>query len=113
MARNELGRAGHGTAGPGMARLGAARQGMNKKKRREYDTYLRSVKWRERRKRILERDNYTCRRCGSNGRPGNELTVHHARYENFGEERNTDLLTLCLACHSNAEWAKRFEKGKP
>lgn len=49
-------------------------------------------------KSILERDNYTCQKCGSN----RELCAHHINnYANFKKERlNLDNgITLCKDCH--------------
>lgn len=54
--------------------------------------------------KILERDNATCRGCGSGIYDGNELHVHHMRYNaNPWETRNEDLITFCYSCHASAE----------
>ena len=63
---------------------------------------LSSVRWRELRTKVLERDNYVCRLCLESGRPGNELEVHHLDYERLDHERPEDLVTLCSACHGRA-----------
>ena len=72
----------------------------------EYRQYLNSPIWWEKRDRILERDGWRCRICGSTG----PLNVHHLRYpEVLGEELDEDLITLCEACHAevHAEDIKR------
>jgi len=49
----------------------------------------------EQRKRILERDNYTCRLCGKTKGDGAVLQVFGL---NMGEENS---ITLCALCHGN------------
>lgn len=63
----------------------------------EYQEYLNSPIWWEKRDRILERDGWRCRKCES----GINLRVHHIRYpEVLGEEPDSDLITLCDRCHT-------------
>lgn len=48
-------------------------------------------------KRIRERDNYTCRICGK--RPeGEELSIHHIDYNKRNLDEN-NLISLCRSCH--------------
>lgn len=63
----------------------------------EYHDYMQSDRWQQKRKLVLARDKYTCQRCGRKG-----YDVHHMTYKRFGDERLTDLETLCRSCH-NAE----------
>jgi 5-methylcytosine-specific restriction endonuclease McrA len=66
------------------------------KRRRQYRRYLDSDEWKERRDKILWRDNYECQKCGSTVR----LQVHHLEYaDKFGDEPDDALLTLCRNCH--------------
>jgi 5-methylcytosine-specific restriction endonuclease McrA len=60
-----------------------------------YHRYLRSDEWKDRRKRILIRDNHTCQDCGSH----EHLQVHHLTYERIYRELAADLVTLCRPCH--------------
>lgn len=61
-----------------------------------YEEYINSDLWKIRRERILLRDGYQCRMCGS----GKQLRVHHIRYPAiYGTEPDEDLVTLCDACH--------------
>jgi len=60
-----------------------------------YQEYLQTPEWRERRKRILERDGYKCQVCNSPDR----LNVHHRDYTRRGYENDADLTTLCQGCH--------------
>lgn len=62
-----------------------------------YNKYLESDHWKEIRKVILDRDDNKCQLCSSKER----LEVHHNTYDNVGDEKLTDLITLCKYCHSN------------
>lgn len=62
-----------------------------------YEEYLNSSDWSRIRARILRRDNYKCRICGS----GINVQVHHLRYPDaWGEEQDEDLIVLCDRCHA-------------
>ena len=65
------------------------------KRAREYRDFMKGKSWKRLRKLVLDRDNYTCRRCGDQ----NTHHVHHRTYERFGQERLEDLITLCQDCH--------------
>ena len=62
----------------------------------DYYAYLDSPEWSQRRKRIIKRDDAHCMLCSSDM---DILDVHHNTYERLGHERDTDLITLCRACH--------------
>lgn len=74
---------------------------MNNKQ--DYGKALQSEEWKSLRKKILNRDNHTCRKCGSK----EKLQVHHKEY--FIDENNLffkpneyplgSLITLCNKCH--------------
>ena len=52
-------------------------------------------------KKVMQRDNYTCKCCGKHG---GDLVVHHLDGYNWCVERRTDEtngITLCEACHKN------------
>jgi len=69
-----------------------------------YRAYLRSPKWKEKRKELLEEANYECEDCGSK----KNLQVHHLNYDNLGEEElGEDVEVLCKDCHED----KEIEKG--
>jgi len=65
-----------------------------------YSELLASSEWQEKRHKILVRDKFTCRHCGSYDR----LEVHHTAYK-FGDPPwcypDHFLLTLCRPCHEN------------
>lgn len=70
----------------------------------DYSELLKREEWRVKRRKILERDGYTCLICGSS----NDLAVHHRQYHfdvsknqfvlpwNY---KNRNLITLCKYCH--------------
>lgn len=63
-----------------------------------YHKHLKSHKWRAIRKRRLEKDRYRCKMFHVIPRTKN-LEVHHKSYRNLGDERLSDLITLCSDCH--------------
>ena len=64
----------------------------------EYRAYLESPKWQEIRERILLRDNFECRLCGST----QHLHCHHIRGTHRFHEQDypEDLCILCEDCHT-------------
>lgn len=58
--------------------------------------YLQSFQWKDRRRQVLKRDNYTCQKCLTDGI---SLDVHHLHYANIGREPLADLVSLCRDCH--------------
>ena len=61
----------------------------------EKKAYIRSDKWKQKRKEVLKRDNYFCQSCGSE----EHLNVHHMTYKHLGDEDLSDLITVCKDCH--------------
>lgn len=65
--------------------------------------------WWEIRRSVLQRDNYRCQECGlsnsdSKDTYGEGLSVHHiVPYEDGGTHALDNLVTLCKACHFEAE----------
>lgn len=59
-------------------------------------------KWQELRLRVMERDGFACRKCGSKDK---QLHVHHLKYTvgaEVWESPLEDLLTACCDCHGDA-----------
>jgi 5-methylcytosine-specific restriction endonuclease McrA len=69
----------------------------------EYRAYLRSPAWHELRRLVLLRDNHACTGCGRLV----GLEVHHLTYERLYHEPLSDLTTLCLDCHRDADMARQ------
>lgn len=77
-----------------------------KTKRQLYQEYLRSEQWKNLREITLFLDSDKCQICGYKKDlldKMNRLEVHHLTYENFGEERMQELITLCAWCHDAIE----------
>lgn len=67
-------------------------------RKRPYAERRKTKEWAILKKQIHRRDGYRCRLCGDDDA---QLHVHHNTYENYGEERLEDLITLCGSCHRN------------
>jgi hypothetical protein len=62
-----------------------------------YSDKLKSPKWQKKRLEVLNRDNFTCCKCGDTE---TELQVHHLKYTGEPHEAPMeDLETLCKHCH--------------
>jgi 5-methylcytosine-specific restriction endonuclease McrA len=60
-----------------------------------YNEYLKSEQWRQKRRLVLKRDNFTCQSCLIK-----EATeVHHLRYTHVFNEPLFDLTSVCYTCH--------------
>lgn len=64
--------------------------------RRDYQSYLQSESWIERREAAKARCGRRCQLCGATGCT---LHVHHNTYVRLGAELETDLTVLCSDCH--------------
>lgn len=65
---------------------------MNK---RAYRRYRKSRRWQTKRRTILKRAGYKCRKCGRR----HATQVHHETYRRIGKERLSDLTAVCGGCH--------------
>lgn len=72
-----------------------------------YNRYLQSEVWREKRRRVLERDDNTCQACLR--RPATQ--VHHTTYIHVGHEPLFDLVSVCDICHEALHVDKREKAG--
>lgn len=64
-----------------------------------YKDQLADARWQKKKYEILERDNYTCQKCGAKS----NLNVHHKSYSPntlAWDYPNENLITLCDRCHS-------------
>lgn len=75
-----------------------------------YSELLQTPEWDEKRKEILQRDNYTCQECGIKDVI---LQVHH-HYYHYGllpwEYEDSVYITLCVPCHEREEYNKNFDQ---
>lgn len=61
-----------------------------------YQEYLASDWWKQRRLKTLAADGYRCRLCSST----DNLNVHHRCYSRLGAEPDNHVITLCHECHA-------------
>jgi 5-methylcytosine-specific restriction endonuclease McrA len=61
----------------------------------DYDAYRQTPEWRERRRLVLERDNYVCQAC----RQRRATQAHHLTYKHLKREPLFDLVAVCKPCH--------------
>lgn len=74
---------------------------------KNYSKKLQDPRWQQKRLRVLERDNFSCKLCGS---AKTTLDVHHHLYESGKDpwEYNDDVLdTYCRKCHGIIEFLKK------
>lgn len=60
-----------------------------------YNKYLNSPAWKERREEVLKRDNYLCQSCLK----ARATQVHHLSYKHWGDEPLFELISVCTECH--------------
>jgi 5-methylcytosine-specific restriction endonuclease McrA len=65
------------------------------KRKQDYQDYLASNEWQEKRLEVLERDDFTCQHCGIEA-----TEVHHLTYARIFHEALDDLVSLCRDCHA-------------
>jgi len=61
----------------------------------EYQEYLKSTEWHERRERVLVRDKHWCRGCHRHS----ASIVHHLTYDHKYNEFLWELISVCKDCH--------------
>jgi hypothetical protein len=61
----------------------------------EYDAYLSTPEWHEKREKALARDRYLCQGCLER----QAVHVHHLTYQRLFHELICDLVSLCMECH--------------
>lgn len=72
-----------------------------------YKAYLNSEKWRDKSRKVLERDNYTCQACLVR----KATQAHHLSYEFVGHEPLFDLVAVCDKCHDHLHKIRNARKA--
>jgi len=75
-----------------------------------YQEKLKDPRWQKKRLKILERDHWSCRRCGDTK---STLHIHYRLYENENpwEIEDDMLLALCDRCYKLVELRSRYRAG--
>ncbi len=61
----------------------------------QYEEYMKTDAWNNKRMERIKMDGYKCQLCGS----AKNLCVHHITYDRIGCEKMDDLITVCKKCH--------------
>ena len=69
--------------------------GCLKVKKNKYHKYLKSYKWKQKRKQIFREYGKRCWKCGRKLK----IQVHHKTYRRLGKEKKRDLKPYCSDCH--------------
>lgn len=72
---------------------------------KQYEEYLRSSAWQEKRLAVLANNQGRCERCQT----ALATEVHHRTYERLGHELLCDLEALCDSCHEKADRERAAE----
>lgn len=75
-----------------------------------YEEYLKSNKWKTKRKEKAEEQNYICQKC--NKKIMCNYHIHHKTYKRLGNERLSDLQFLCEECHNKLHRDRQLKKNK-
>ena len=73
-----------------------------------YKNYLHSDKWYKIRDKVFNRDNNKCTICGAT----ENLVAHHKNYDNLGNEKLEDLITVCEECHEVIHSERGWNESK-
>lgn len=69
---------------------------------------IKSPRWKELRERLIAERGGKCQVCG---RSDVTLQLHHVTYERLGNERDTDLLVVCIPCHKDKDNTRTMVKS--
>lgn len=71
-----------------------------------YKEYIKSHWWTERKRAYYKNNKKQCAACLSN----KYINLHHIKYGNYGEEKDTALVPLCRECH--VEYHEKYGVSK-
>lgn len=76
----------------------------------DYNKYIKSKEWRDKRNELFTLKGKECEQCGST----HKINVHHISYDNLGNESLDDLQILCFQCHMSKhdEYFDKFYPNK-
>lgn len=73
----------------------------------EYQQYLQTWEWKERRRKVLERARWVCEGC----RAERATEVHHLTYSHIFHELLYQLVALCDGCHAAVHGVEHQERA--
>ena len=76
----------------------------------DYEEYIKSPKWKEKRLLKAKEQNYTCEKCNKVLYVG--FNIHHLTYERLGNEDLSDLQFLCEDCHKRIHHIPKVKTKK-
>ena len=74
----------------------------------EYNAYMQTPEWKQRRVQVLKRDRYTCQACLN----ATATDAHHKTYDHFRQEPLFDLVAVCRPCHKIITAMDRSRYGR-
>lgn len=77
----------------------------------DYNKYLNTPEWAEKRRQVLERDNYICQ-AQMQGCQITANTAHHTGYRIYNDTPLFELVSVCGPCHRKITMATRSSKAR-
>lgn len=74
----------------------------------QYQDYLNSDIWKQKRLKVLNRAKFVCERC----KKEQATQIHHKTYEHIFNEPLSDLLAVCADCHRTIHGIKSVEEKR-
>ena len=71
----------------------------------DYDKYINSKEWRNKRRRAIHMADYRCQKCG---KKKEIFQIHHKHYATLFHERFKDVEVLCISCHRKADKDRKY-----
>lgn len=78
-------------------------------KLRQYDNYLQSPEWANKRQLVLQRDNFICQCCLQ----PKATQVHHLTYTHLYNEPLFELVAICVPCHESITAMDKGQSYEP
>lgn len=75
----------------------------------DYNEYMLSPEWKEKRIAVAQREDHVCQMCGQKVLV--KYHIHHKTYARFGHEDLNDLMFLCEPCHAKLHREKDKANG--
>jgi 5-methylcytosine-specific restriction endonuclease McrA len=74
----------------------------------QYQDYLNSNTWKQKRLKVLNRAKFTCERC----KKKQATQIHHLTYDRIFNEKLSDLQAVCGKCHMAIHGIKEGKKKR-